>query len=784
MTLYILSYNNYYNRLVKKERSLSAYLDYEVYTLSATNFVPNDSINAQHIVGAGEYNGLGDYALIVNEDNEIISRWFIIDSVRTRAGQYQLTLRRDVVVDYYNIIIQSPCFIEKATVGPGSPLIYNKEDFQANQIKTSETLLKDKSDCAWLVGYLAPDQNIDNIKVDYTTLPKADIYEGTLADWEWSQYRTSNYDSDEGLKIELNALFIEEGTNSKFLVKTLIGSSYYTIDSAPAVTDTSFYIKFKQGRVQATIKAWADYCATIPFLDYRYTILPNYQGNISTLQGDIIKTTSDNKYYSITVTDQGTWTKDDVIANSSEWWVKLKNKAEEITGVTQTASNILFVYESQGTSKRITLNDISGLSSTFSLTTDRQANANSNSYRTICIPYPDKGTTFRVQGATTVEGEDVGPIVITQEVALAVAKAICTRGVTGSSGKVYDFQLLPYCPIQTQYLWGIDSDGRPMIQLEGDSPLVGHYTTVENKCIIFEVASVSGTFNIDYSIPVRDPKMENQLDMYRLCSPNWASSFDFNAARNGGVQYFNVDYYYKPYTPYIHINPNFGFMYGKDFNDARGLILAGDFSISISNSSWETYELNNKNYQLMFDRQIENLDVQQNVGRWQGILTAGTGTLSGTASGAVLGSMIAPGPGTAIGGIAGGIASALGGIGDVAFSEKLRDEAKDYTKDMYNYNLQNIKALPNTLTKVSAINNNNKIYPVLEYYTCTEIERVAFQQKIRYNGMSIGVIGRIEQYLQREPTYVKAQLIRLEGIEEDFHVVNSIAGELNKGVFI
>ena len=153
MTLYILKYNNYYNRLVKLEDNLENYEPYITYTLQSTNFVPNDDVNAQHTIGTGEYDGTGDYVLVVNEFNEIVSRWFIIDSVRTRAGQYVLDLRRDIVVDYYNIIIQSPMFIEKANLPYNSPLLFNNEDMTFNQIKTNEYLLKDKSDCAWLVGY-------------------------------------------------------------------------------------------------------------------------------------------------------------------------------------------------------------------------------------------------------------------------------------------------------------------------------------------------------------------------------------------------------------------------------------------------------------------------------------------------------------------------------------------------------------------------------------------------------------------------------------------------------
>ena len=116
---------------------------------------------------------------------------------------------------------------------------------------------------------------------------------------------------------------------------------------------------------------------------------------------------------------------------------------------------------------------------------------------------------------------------------------------------------------------------------------------------------------------------------------------------------------------------------------------------------------------------------------------------------------------------------------------------------MFGYQLDNIKALPYTLTKVSAYNPNNKIFPVLEYYTCTETEKIALANKIAYNGMSVGVIGTIGEYLGNswqywnnqtqsyitDKGYIKGQLIRIDDFGEDFHVLNALAEEFNKGVY-
>ena len=62
----------------------------------------------------------------------------------------------------------SPCFIEKGSINDrDDPLLLNSEGMSFNQQKQGETLLRDNTNCAWLVGYLKKD--IDTAQsVSYT----------------------------------------------------------------------------------------------------------------------------------------------------------------------------------------------------------------------------------------------------------------------------------------------------------------------------------------------------------------------------------------------------------------------------------------------------------------------------------------------------------------------------------------------------------------------------------------------------------------------------------------
>jgi hypothetical protein len=277
----------------------------------------------------------------------------------------------------------------------------------------------------------------------------------------------------------------------------------------------------------------------------------------------------------------------------------------------------------------------------------------------------------------------------------------------------------------------------------------------------------------------------NQLVSYRLCAGDYSSAFEFNPAKNGGISYFEIDCKYKPFAPYIHVAPNFGGLYGRDFNDTRGLVCSNtNYSISRGTDAWASYERTNLNYNNAFNRQIDNMDAHRNVQRSQEVMQAIVGTAQGAATGGLIGS-VGGGAGIAAGIIGGGALSGIAGYKDIQMSDYLYKENKQYAHDQFNMSLANIRALPNTLVATGAQNPNNKVFPVLEIYDCSEVEKEAFRQKLKWNGMTIGVItNKLTDYLKSgEKTYIKGQLIY---IDDTFNPMKAseIANELAKGLLI
>ena len=282
-------------------------------------------------------------------------------------------------------------------------------------------------------------------------------------------------------------------------------------------------------------------------------------------------------------------------------------------------------------------------------------------------------------------------------------------------------------------------------------------------------------------------KLSNECDLVRLVSQNYSAIFEFSPAKSGGVDGFLADCTYKPWAPYIHILPRLKGLYGDNFvsiDDARGLICGGDMSLPQLSNAWANYQLQNKTYQEMFDRQIKNMDVQNDINRQgamaQLITSPITGGAAGAAAGGRLGGVYGAAAGGAVGALGGGITAGI----DYANNIKMMEENRQYAIDMYSYNLQNIQAIPTSLTKTSALTYNTRVWPFIEYYTCTDAEKDALKDKIKYNGMTIMKVGKLNDYLLGEDNFYKGKLIRLPDVRLDGHMAFEIYNELNKGVYL
>lgn len=871
---YLYQFNEYSNRIVKKYMTINDYLTASATydTQTAANFCELDGVlrpeytyrRTPTLVGTPNY-------AILTEGDDIISRWYITDAINVNKNTFKLTLKRDSVADYLDDILSAPTYIEKGTLSINDPFIYNSEAMQFNQIKTSETLLKDKTQCPWIIGFMATNQPESTSKAYNTTINTgvyghSDATYNSMANYPYWNYlgkdnNSTNYYKSTSQNARMYITIFVSYTYNNQYIGVCLGITYLwdhfdgfqycgfkriTSDDGTWMTEYTLSPFFYNGTDLSNDSNAEDFgrqlgsilntSGTLPSDLWTYaqaqdpSIHSESQLNtMLTEVGKIVRVNSSATQPTTGVVyDQGLYSigrlyyQTDVMLGRvdnpdfdnglpyvrKEYWngsTSVSNRlSRDSTAqttlyniISNNASNLNLSVNSNASSRWIanvcfyglyTLLGASALGSnviTFNLHNDNKRLVDAP-YRMFALPYNDNIVKWK-RASTTYTNSN-------KNINMGVAQGIAT---TFSGTWLYDLQLVPFCPFVKSDKITISND-EVIIDITNMSENTD-YTKVEfnnsvESIIIWCEGSQVDNYHINYSIPVAstavERKINNQCNIYRLSAPAYNSIFEFNAEKNGGVTYFDMDLVYKPYDSYIHINPNFGMLYGQDFNDARGLVFTGPFSLPQTTSAWMQYKLNNMNYQNSFDRQIENMEVMHDYDIKEQGIKAAMNAVSSTVGGAIAGLKTGGVAGAVAGGTIGAATSTLNYAVNYQLSQARYNETIDYTQDQFNYSLQNIKAQAQSLSKVSSFTPNNKVFPILEYYTCTGTEKEAFREKLKYNGMTVGKIDTIQNFYSfvfpsadSDKRYTKGKVIRLN-IGEDSHIVEDIKEEINKGVFI
>lgn len=789
MDIYLLSYNNYYNRQYKREENLGAYLSYVVYQVAGVNTWANgDGVDNSWTTGIVSEDIAGvDYMLTCTGD-KILGRWFVIEKNEISKNRYRLTLRRDLLAESLPGIENDAFFAERCILPDTSPYIYNAEDFRVNRIKKKETLIKDKTGVPWIIGYF--NKEIENKPITGNLDATADITVDSLQNWTFYEYISNPF----------NGFCPDEAVNLT-LYWTNVEYSYAAIPNWLIYEESSYERK-------STGSTWRRYIYSTPKREFNRNFANGYLYNgegcptlaqvlsalsqnicasairtamniksdsetksLYALNGAVIHETNSNKYYKINIISSSQQLSETINnletsrAGVSTINAICTNQLKGLLNVGIETQRNLFTMRANVTQSFITLEDITASVATlsYSIPTGHR-NTEDAPYDILAIPY----------GVFNGTGNE--------KLAMSAINALIATYNVGTSSPVFDVQLLPFCPLFETDPAKLTADV-DYIQIKGpNSESLGN--------VYFSSRSTFAlSLPLETPVSVQNPKIENVCDVYRLVSPNYNGQFEFTAAKNGGLSVINVDATYIPFNPFIRIAPAFGGLYGAEFKDARGLICGGDFSLPIITSAWVSYQQNNKQYQNIFDRQIKNLEFTQEQQRIQERWNAATGAVSGGMQGAQMGA--AAGPWGAIAGAVIGAGASLAGASlDQYYNELARREAIGYSKDVHRLNLQSIEAQPDSLARTTAFNAINKIFPILEYFTCTDEEKNAIAKSIAENSMRAGFVTTIAEISQNrwvygdleDRGYIAGKLIRAS-MNEDPHYLTALNAELLTGFY-
>ena len=771
MNIYFLKYNNYFNRTFRRENSLIDYLAYEVgRTVDVKLFTPGDGVNTSVVVNVDlKAAGMSpDYAIVQDDQGNIESRWFVMECRQLRVNQFKVDLRRDLIVESIDSLLKCKRFwCDRGLVEDNNDLIFRPESISVNQIKTDETPIKDETKVPWIVGYLNRTVQTKEISGALDITPNKIV--SNISEWEYSQYIDNwfnGYTADDANWFALYwcqdkggpaALMLrnvyswdihpDQLTYNGFLYTTAFDKPVGYTRSGGAAGPSTAEVKsafstntwIQQIRDRFNIKSAADTKA-LTLLDDKYII---QVGNTFYK----VHLVSDAAVYEETINNTEA-TELPVIDNIC------KNTLNGII-VPNSPTYNLYTIHSSGIKYKIQLETLTVKKGfKYTIPTDRPVLTDAP-YDMFCMPY------------------DVFNNLGSKDLYIKAAVAAMATFNVGASAELYDVQLLPFAPELSTTTTDIKDISDNVI----------------GKIYWATKSSFSKTILLDKSIGVENKKIDHICNKYRLVSPNYSGQFEFTAAANNGISGFKVDCTYLPLNPYIRVAPLFGGLYGREFGDARGLICGGDFSLPVVNSAWVSYQQNNKTYQATFDRSIANLEFTNDIGRQMDRLGAFVGTFQGAASGGATGATFGPW-GAAIGAGVGAAGSLAGGIADINLNEQMRQEQMSYIKDQQRLNLAAIQAQPYSLSKTTAFTANNKIFPILEFYTCSKKEKEAVVSYLVNNSFNIGSIIDFKSILitswsannKAARKWIQGHPIEID-TGEDYHYSAELGRELAQGYY-
>ena len=248
-------------------------------------------------------------------------------------------------------------------------------------------------------------------------------------------------------------------------------------------------------------------------------------------------------------------------------------------------------------------------------------------------------------------------------------------------------------------------------------------------------------------------EINKECDTIKIVSPSRASQYLFRPYNNDGIMEFKTKITLRPYNTIIYVRPSTKGLLMYDYDDKDCLIISEDFSLTAVTSEWTNYIYNNRNYNDVFERQIQGRefertwerkieDAQKKSDEWtsRNISAQKASTYTGNLP--------------IISSVAGAIGTAfqdqtymqMAQI-DRQYNEAMYQEGIQLSRDLFEMQLENIQSQPIVPSKISTL--DAKLLPgvYLEYYSSNPSELQAINDFYKFNGNRIDAYGTFSQYL-------------------------------------
>lgn len=281
-------------------------------------------------------------------------------------------------------------------------------------------------------------------------------------------------------------------------------------------------------------------------------------------------------------------------------------------------------------------------------------------------------------------------------------------------------------------------------------------TTVNNNIKINSTALTAQFLETDdfqYDINLTDlTNINKETDTIKIVSPSRASQYVFSPYNNNGNMEFAAKITVKPYASIIYIRPSTKGLLMYEWDDKDCLIIEEDFSLTNVTSQWTQYIYNNKNYSNVFERQIQGREYERG---WERKVEEANlkseewnaRNISAQKARTYTGNL------PLISDIAGAIGTAWADANymkavqtDLQYNEALYQEGLSLSRDLFTYQLDNIKSQPLIPSKITTIDCKFLDGIYLEFYSTNSTELQSIENFYLYNGNRIDDYGTFAMY--------------------------------------
>lgn len=650
-------------------------------------------------------------------DTESSRRWFVSGITQLRTGKFQISLLRDIISESPNTWKQ-----EQAYITAGTATDYNKYkrwDLPYTNTKVKQEKLTINGKSSFFVFYVNEQHISSNVmsesdlKIEYASIPGITNFDYTITDIsEIPNYQFIGAGQVHNWQDQTGAVSFTFTTNNATVHKSI----YYRNGSGSIIG------RGYNGVINSTIpeiqlQMNTNNCMTFA-LQAIETALNQYQATVGT---------------SITASQVNSLEPyvDKYIYNSTTNKVYILRKTatfrphNEFTTNATLLSALRNINYGLGYIQNASGNWFNILSSEYIYTYTMEEVGTATSCNFNFIANTRKLPRSAVRCVNIVSDANHSDDEITQCLMLAQTNGINADNTTG---RILDIQYLPFS-----------------------------VATTTNANLKINNTDLTAEFldNDDFVYNIDLPDLTNinkETDTIKIVSPSRASQFLFRPYDNNGNMEFGAKITLKPYTSVIYIRPSTKGLLQYDWDDKDCLIIQEDFSLTNVTSEWTQYVYQNKTYSSVFERQMQGREFERS---WERRVEQAQAkadewnarNISAQKAQTYTGNI------PIISGIAGAIGSAItdkdymvAAQVDREYNQALYEEGVNLSRDLFNYQLENIKSQPLIPSKVTVIDCKFLDGIYLEYYSTNETELDAIRNFYIYNGNRIDDYGTFEDY--------------------------------------